>query len=687
MSEYRCDACGFESAQRTERCPRCDTPFEHPQTGAIERDSEAADRQPLQQAVIEIPAATAPNHAPPPGPFTPNEYQDAGAAFGRGEPAPQAGPGAMPTEFDGIEEREIDATPVSVGLISLLISPFGRIGRMDYVTGVLLIGSLYATSLLAGICAIPLGADENAATQVGTVVMVLSLAAVFPLLIKRLHDQDLSGWGVLTVFLCGAFVVLIAAPQGGSRHANQYGPPTRLRWNPLRLVLVVTLLIIGCYSAVMLAAGIELEERYQSAWSDVQEHPESAVSHDFESIYERAVWIRKYSPLRDDATVIELYSAWIYGEALYKQEKWESSVQWLERAVHAGELLSRARTTPEFGSTFTADLVNLRIGYADALEAAGDQDRAAAVREAIVEKLDQAAGDLNESLELNSRAMVLLEQEKHDEAQVVLTDLIQIDEARLAARSYDHELRTSLGGTYHNRALARLNLGDVNGAQADIHKAIGLQEVAFTARTRPDQCREYYGLHLELLGDLCAERRDANAALENYEKACEVNPASLSHHVRAAMIRHERLEFDKLVDLLSPFLRHTEDIYLEYLLAVSQLYEKDEREADRTIDRLVSRHPDSVEGHFLQGVIKMVRGDHQEALPYLGRAYSQRAGDRAILFNLAICHARTGQQPEAQRAIAELFYVDSAQAERVRRYVQDGNTEEIVQPMLELSYD
>jgi tetratricopeptide (TPR) repeat protein len=246
-------------------------------------------------------------------------------------------------------------------------------------------------------------------------------------------------------------------------------------------------------------------------------------------------------------------------------------------------------------------------------------------------------------------------------------------------------MRSSLGGIFHNRALARYNLGDLNGAEADVREAIELQTVAIKAAPELSQCSELLGQHHELLGQLHLERGNSDGALEAFEKACEMNPDSVTHRWRAAWTRYDRLEFDKIVDLLSDFLRNTEELRLEYLLAVSLLYEARNDRAEQVIDRLRSRHRESVEGHFLHGIAKMMKRDYALAVESLGKAYLQKPGDPAILFNLSVSLAQVNRKSEAQRVLAELIAIDPVLAERVRRYLQSEKGDEAMQPMFELS--
>jgi tetratricopeptide (TPR) repeat protein len=263
--------------------------------------------------------------------------------------------------------------------------------------------------------------------------------------------------------------------------------------------------------------------------------------------------------------------------------------------------------------------------------------------------------------------------------------LIEIRQRQLAAHFSDQQIRSTLGGNFHDRALARFNLGDLHGAQTDVREAIELQTVAVNAAPELSQCSELLGLHHELLGQLHLERGDADAALEEFDKACEVNPASVTHRWSAAWTCYDRLEFDKIVDLLSDFLGNAEELHLEYLLAVSLLYEERNDRAEQVIERLRSRHPESVEGHFLHGVAKMMKRDYADAVQSLGRAYQQKPGDPAILFNLSVSLAHANRKSEAQRVMAELSAIDSILAERVRRYLQSGKGDEAMQPMFELS--
>lgn len=114
----------------------------------------------------------------------------------------------------------------------------GRIRRKTYFwrliciaagifTASLLIGLWYGTTLIG---ALPAGADfeaiiESAGSQIGVLVMFLSLPFMIPQDTKRLHDLNMSGWNqlIFLIPLLGWIFRLYVLFRRGTIGPNNYG--------------------------------------------------------------------------------------------------------------------------------------------------------------------------------------------------------------------------------------------------------------------------------------------------------------------------------------------------------------------------------------------------------------------------------------------------------------------------------
>ncbi len=590
------------------------------------------------------------------------------------------------TDYAGVDNTvQIDQAPLDPiveerGLLFLLVSPFGRVSRLAYLLGVMLVVAIYSILMLGGVSILPL--DTNWGTF-GTTVSLLSCVGMLALIFKRCHDFDSSGWILFAVILCGVFLVPILALNEGTRGRNRFGRPTRLRWSPLSKAMTVLLLGSGAYSTAMFTNLLVIESRYKVAFAQYQLSPSDSTQRQIKGIYDHASWGRKWCPFCKSFAVFEMYASWVYGSTLYDRQQWSDAVEWLEKSVRASERLGRAATNDQ-----EIVIVDICSTFVNALVAAGELDRATDLRAKLADKLSNPGlvGSIDRETSLSNTGMVHLDREEYDKAQTTYSELIEIMQIRVANRPADQQLRSSLGGYFHNRGLARFNLGDLVGALADVREAIEFQTVAINVVPDLIQGSALLGQHYDLLGELHLERGDTDSALDAFEQACEVDPASVAHRWKVAWTRYDRLEFDKIVDVLSEFLSGEEEVHLEYLLAISLLYEELNARAEQVIERLRSRHRESIEGHFLYGVVKMIKRDYVDAVQSLGKAYQQKPNDPAILFNLSASLAQADRKSEAQLVMAELAAIDSKLAERIRRYLQSDAGNETLQPMFELSF-
>jgi uncharacterized membrane protein YhaH (DUF805 family) len=153
---------------------------------------------------------TQPQAAPPP-PSGPAGIYGAGAGPAPGYSAPPAYASYPATA----------SVPSSNGFAFGRLFTFeGRINRQTYILS--LVG-FWAAFIVAGIIAAVL-------PVLGILlIVVIALAGIVPsiaLAVRRLHDQDKSGWWYLLVFVPfgGLILLIMVLFEQGSPYGNQYGP-------------------------------------------------------------------------------------------------------------------------------------------------------------------------------------------------------------------------------------------------------------------------------------------------------------------------------------------------------------------------------------------------------------------------------------------------------------------------------
>src|SRR5450631_2036130 len=110
-----------------------------------------------------------------------------------------------------------------MGLVRLLISFDGRIGRAEYLLGL----AIALAGLCLGLIAIGAALRSTGLDALGMIiVVVLFFWAKFALAAKRLHDLGKSGFWCLALFVpvVGFVVALMFLFVPGEEYDNQYGP-------------------------------------------------------------------------------------------------------------------------------------------------------------------------------------------------------------------------------------------------------------------------------------------------------------------------------------------------------------------------------------------------------------------------------------------------------------------------------
>ena len=602
-------------------------------------------------------------------------------------PANESLPNIEHGGFFDIKETSIDHTPEEHGLLFLLFSCSGRIRRTPYLLSLLLAFGAYCISFLFVVSfMIPIGAEE-AAEQLGAMLVVMSLALLIPATIKRLHDCDGSGWGILLAFVCGALLLPILLLWEGTRGTNQFGRPVRIKLKAMSIAAVALLLACGAYSGIVSLRITTLEAQYAAAYGDYFEDGEPSEYHlkYLAEAYHDDASFRKWWPYDDGSIVRMHFSALGCGVIEYDRANFDAAVKWLKRCHDASDRLKSVRMTPEFESELSGDLIKMQLLYADALTAAGDQGLASEIRSEAIEQGRELglSNGLDKLTRLDAEGSLGLDNENYDVAEAAYTELIELGETQLLRETTDIDTRSTLAGHYHNRALARIELGNLDGAQADLREAIDIQA---TLKDLFDFSDSNLSLHFELLGKIFEKRNRLDAALEQYEKAFEADPTNFTLYYRLIHIYYEQFDFDKIIERLDSMLDDKPDRHLEYMLCISLLHENRDVQAARIIKRLHGRHPESIEAQFLYGVLQLKEKKYAIAVESLYKAYQQNPRDPAILFNLVIALSGADRRVEAQRITAELFDLRSDLAERLRRWLQDDSGAEM-KPQFELFFN
>jgi uncharacterized membrane protein YhaH (DUF805 family) len=110
-----------------------------------------------------------------------------------------------------------------MGLVRLLFSFNGRIGRAEYLLGLVIV----LVSLCLGLGAIGVALRSTGLEAPGMIiVVVLFLWAKFAIAAKRLHDLGRSGFWCLALFIpvVGFVVALMFLFASGEEYDNQCGP-------------------------------------------------------------------------------------------------------------------------------------------------------------------------------------------------------------------------------------------------------------------------------------------------------------------------------------------------------------------------------------------------------------------------------------------------------------------------------
>ncbi len=170
-----------------------------------------------------------------------------------------------------------------------------------------------------------------------------------------------------------------------------------------------------------------------------------------------------------------------------------------------------------------------------------------------------------------------------------------------------------LGEQAHARASAALEAATVASGSEDYEATIaGLRKFLEDV---PDSGEAYFniGAAYEQMGDM-------EQALENYEKACELNEELYLSWVAVSDIYKSKQEWLKAMNALDKALvsRPNEIIY-RFNYGAYALNAGDMEAAEGAFRKLVETHPDHAMSHYQLGLVMVGKGNNAEGITYLER--------------------------------------------------------------------
>ena len=523
MTLVRCARCHRgRQGEIGESCPACGAPLSvHDDVSNDVRYGvfEATSRN--DETPGECSSAPGEVNAEPSG----TESHDLYAMAGPCEPDSDSGVASTAGEYPFLScelTESPDESPTTRGVLSLLFSPRGRIGRLAFVIGNSLVSCAVAMSMLFSVSTDPLTSEEPSLSYV--VLLCVAILGVYMISLKRVHDFDVSGGALFLFTLClGVIPLLFFAFLSGSQGRNRYGRASRLRWNVISSVAAITLGLGGTYAAVVLTQLTAVEKAYGKAFAAYEDGRLDEATHQFQNVFDAAKFGHSLCPVCGNFAAHEMFAAWLRGEILSSQNEWESAVDWLNRAARAAERLRGSICLPDIES----NVWEIRLALVVALRESGESVQAVALLEEVPQEVERALHALGTDLAATEGSL-RLDLEEYDKAKEIYARLIEHDKAKLSKDSTNENVRSDLAGYYHNRGLARSNLGDINGALADLREAIQLQETAIDSSPESREFSVLLGNHLSLVGALYQEMGDEERALEALQEPAPNTPVGVS---------------------------------------------------------------------------------------------------------------------------------------------------------------
>jgi len=573
------------------------------------------------------------------------------------------------TELDG-EAPEIvqvapepDRTPEVHGLLYLLFSPMGRANRRGFISGFLAIVSLICIGFLAVCCS-----DVQDEAQVESLMRGIVMVMAIPLMllsIKRFHDFGYSGFYVLLTIFCGGIPILIALMvMAGIPHRNSYGrrPKLSMAWTTITAQLL--LVVGGVYSFTIMSMLAEAEEAHEVIWQEFEHGNLFAAQATAKELYWQSEQGARICPVCPEFIALGMNAAMIAGRVHAAEEQPDEALIWLTRAERLAVAWGKSDDDPDF-KLYLADL---RVALADAMEATGKVDKALALRELAEGDLPAERDDSTIALldEIWTRADLLSDKGDHRSAEEQFGQIIDLGTAHLDESGRDADVMSQVGGAHHNRGVARYNLGDFNGALADIAAAIRWQSQAYDIYPEMNHIRISLVRHYQFQADLQLELEDIAAAVESLTRARSLDR---NNHVIATMLgmlHYTQLDFRAAVDLLSESVTQQPDVEVEALLVAALLQLGRTERADIVVSRMERNYRNSAEASFLRGILQMQHGDFSGAVDSLQSARTVQPMSPGVLHNLIVSLCYMDQESGAEAILLQLSSLDSQLAASAR---------------------
>jgi len=573
------------------------------------------------------------------------------------------------TELDG-EAPEIvqvapepDRTPEVHGMLYLLFSPMGRVHRRGFILGLLAIVSLICISFFAVCCS---GIqDEAQAESSMRHILLLSAIPLLLLSIKRFHDFGYSGFYVLLTIFCGGIPILIALMvMTGIPHRTSYGrrPQLSTAWTTMTALLL--LLAGGIYSATMIGMLQEAEVTHEIAFQHYDRGNLIAAQAAAMDTYWQCEQGARVCPLCREFIALGMDAAMIAGSVYAAEDEPDEALIWLTRAERLAVAWGKTNDDPEF----RLYLADLRVSLADAMEATGHADEALALRK-LTEGDFQAERDDSSFVQLDdiwTRAELLSGKGDHRSAEELFGQIIELGTAHLNEGGRDTQVMSQVGGAHHNRGLARYNLGNLNGALADIAAAIRWQSQAYDIQPEINHCRISLVRHYQFQADLHLELDDVAAAVESLTRARSLDRNNHGIATLLGALHYTQLEFRAAVDLLSESVTQQPDVEVEALLVAALLQLDRTERADIVVSRMERNYQNSAEASFLRGILQMQHGDFAEAVDSLQSARAMEPMSPGVLHNLIVGLCWMDQESDAEVILLQLSSLDSQLAASAR---------------------
>ena len=584
-------------------------------------------------------------------------------------PGISALPEHVSEDDDSNPVADFESVPEVRGLIWLLLSPRGRIGRLGFFGGILLADVVCFSVLLAPSYLVRFLSEETV-NRIELIYALTFLVCAALVTTKRWHDLGNPGYVSLLLFvpiiqLVALFSLFLG--QGNSRE-NRFGRRSvSIRIAPASIALLVFL-------AIVRVAGIHLGDSMTSADALFEEGQRQFERDD----YERAAntYVRAYHSLDEPA---ELYpflpeiqlnrsvAATSAAESYILNGEGREAQEWIGVALPIAAALENSYPNDESLNNITLDVVRL---YDSALEVSDEPDPD--VLQPVLRWFNEAIASSPDDIDLlTSLGILQLGLEEYSDALATFDQAITADEDLFARRGDSIPIQSRLGGNYHNRAMANASLGNLAAARSDYLIALEHQSVAFAAQPDVPHHREFLRNHHVNLGLLLVGTGKPQEALTHFEDGLELMPddPDIKHWIADALTQMDR--FEEAVPLLEDVIAADDSkvdavLLLAYTCTMLERYD----DALQILEPLRNRRSPVPDAHFHAGMAEFHRKGYPAAAEAFERALDLDLSNRAwALFHLALCYTQLDRADDAANTHDRLEQIDAELAETLRGYL------------------